>query len=198
MKTLTAVAALAANVLTIGLVVGLVAVRRSDRARSIVTQVGDNALLLGGLVAAVCMAGSLYYSEVADFIPCRFCWYQRIAMYPLVVVLLVGAFTRDFNVRRSGVILAGIGLALSIYHNLLEHGVVEETASCDPFAPCSAPYVWEFDFVGIPYMAGSGFLLILALLATTWVTPPESADREPAEPATSLNIPSAPVEELVP
>ena len=197
-RTFTAVAALAANVLTVALVVGLVATRRSDRVREVVAQIGDNAVFLAGFVALACTAGSLYYSEVANFIPCRFCWYQRIAMYPLVVVLLVGAFTRDVNVRRSGVILAASGAGLAAYHYSLERGWVEDTGSCDPLAPCSAPWFWEFDFVTIAYMALSGFLLILALLATTWVAPPAPDEREPDHVEASLNIPSAPVEELVP
>jgi disulfide bond formation protein DsbB len=119
-------------------------------------------------------------------------------MYPLVVVLLVGAFTRDFNVRRSGVILAVSGAGLAAYHYSLEQGWIEDTGSCDPLAPCSAPWFWEFGFVTIAYMAFSGFLLILALLATTWVAPPAAAEREPDGAEESLNIASAPVEELVP
>jgi disulfide bond formation protein DsbB len=197
-RTFTSVAALAANVLTVALVVGLVATRRSGRVRGFVSHIGDNALFLAGFVALACMAGSLYYSEVAHFTPCRFCWYQRIAMYPLVVVLLVGAFTRDFNVRRSGVILAVSGAGLAAYHYSLERGWIEETGSCDPTAPCSAPWFWEFGFVTIAYMALSGFLLILALLVTTWVTPPEPDEREPEHAEVSLKISSAPVEELVP
>jgi disulfide bond formation protein DsbB len=197
-RTFTAMAALAANVLTVALVVGLVATLRSDKVRGAVAQIGDSALFLAGFVALACMVGSLYYSEVAHFIPCRFCWYQRIAMYPLVVVLLVGAFTRDFNVRRSGVILAASGAALATYHYSLEQGWIEDTGSCDPTAPCSAPWFWEFGFVTIAYMAFSGFLLILALLATTWVAPPAAAEREPDGAEESLNIASAPVEELVP
>jgi len=179
-RTLTAVAALFANVATVALVVVLVAVRSSPGARRLANGIGDNALLLGGLVALAATAGSLYYSEVADFIPCRLCWFQRIAMYPAALVLLVGAFFRDRNARRYGLPMAAIGLSLSTYHYLLQHGVFEEGSSCDPLAPCSAAYVWEFDFISIPYMAGSGFALILALLATSWVRrpAPDRADRE--------------------
>jgi len=179
-RTLTAVAALFANVVTVALVVMLVAVRWSPAARRLAVGIGDNALLLGGLVALAATVGSLYYSEVAHFLPCRFCWFQRIAMYPLALVLLVGAFGRDRNARRYGLPLAAIGICLSTYHYLLQQGVFEEGGSCDPLAPCSAAYVWEFDFISIPYMAGSGFALILALLATSWVRrqAPASVGRE--------------------
>ena len=64
---------------------------------------GDAAVWLAFLVAATCMLGSLYFSEVADFVPCRLCWFQRIAMYPLSAVLLVGALRRDPGVdSRTG------------------------------------------------------------------------------------------------
>lgn len=212
-QTLTAVAALFANGLTVVLVVLLVSCRAVPAARRLAVQVGDNALLLAGLVALACTAGSLYYSEVAHFTPCRFCWFQRIAMYPLALVLLVGAFSRDLNARRYGVVLGLAGTGLSLYHYLLEQGVVDEVGSCDPLAPCSAPWFWEFGFVTIAYMALSGFLLVLALLATTWVRLPERADSgadaadsgsvpagsEPDAPLPPLNETSdLPVEESVP
>src|SRR5690606_12994080 len=71
-------------------------------------------------VAAVAMGGSLYYSEVAEFLPCEFCWYQRIAMYPLAVVLLIATVTRQQLPARYPVIVAGIGLLISIYHYQLQ------------------------------------------------------------------------------
>ena len=64
------------------------------------------------------MAGSLYFSEVADFMPCTLCWYQRIAMYPLVLLLGIAAFRRDRAIRLYVVPLAVVGAAISIYHYL--------------------------------------------------------------------------------
>ena len=114
------------------------------------------------LVAASAMAASLYYSESAGFVPCEFCWYQRIAMYPLAVVLLVAAVTRDRLVWRYVVPVAAIGLALSVYHYQLQL-FPEQGSSCTSGVPCSARYVEEFGFISIPFMAGCGFLAILAL-----------------------------------
>jgi Disulfide bond formation protein DsbB len=194
-RTFTAVSALFANGLTIALVALLLAVRALPGARRLAVRIGDNALFLGGVVATACVAGSLYYSEVADFIPCRFCWFQRIAMYPLALVLVMGAFTRDLGARRYAVVLATAGSCVSLYHYLLQQGVVTEAGSCDPVAPCSAPYVWEFDFVSIPYMALSGFLLVLALLATTWVRIPEQADSYPEQALAEPDGTSPPLKE---
>ena len=78
--------------------------RSSPAVAQLVAAVDDAALWIAFLVAATCMAGSLYFSEVADFVPCRLCWFQRIAMYPLAVILLVAAIRRDRGralVRRS-------------------------------------------------------------------------------------------------
>ena len=86
-------------------------------------------LWLAWLVALVATAGSLYYSEVANFIPCPLCWYERIAMYPLAVVLLVAALTRD----RRGVLytaaLPVVGAAIAIWHVYLERHLELEGAS---------------------------------------------------------------------
>ena len=66
------------------------------------------------------MAGSLYFSEVAHFVPCRLCWYQRIAMYPLVLLLGIATLRRDVGIRLYAIPLAAIGAAVSIYHVQLE------------------------------------------------------------------------------
>lgn len=118
-------------------------------------------------VAAVAVSGSLYYSEGAGFIPCDFCWYQRIAMYPLAVILLVGAVTRDQGVTKYVVPIAAIGLLLSVYHYQLELFPNQATA-CTSGVPCNVRHVEQFGFISIPFMAGCGFLAILALQFATW------------------------------
>src|SRR3954454_16273986 len=76
-------------------------------------------LWLAWLIAAVAMAGSLYFSEDANFVPCKLCWFQRIAMYPLAVVLLISALWRDSGIRRYAVPLATAGGVISAYHYLI-------------------------------------------------------------------------------
>jgi len=137
-----------------------------DRAKaSVLAVVGPQALTLAAVVALVCTLGSLYLSEVAHFTPCRLCWFQRIAMYPLVVVLGVGAIRRDAGARITGAILAGLGACVSIWHLLVERYPTLESSSCDPLNPCSFKWVEEFGYLTIPGMALSGFALILVLLA---------------------------------
>ncbi len=113
-------------------------------------------------VAAGAMAASLYYSEHVGFIPCEFCWYQRIAMYPLAAILLVAAITRDERAIRYVLPIAVIGLGLAIYHYQLQL-FPDQASACSSGVPCNAKYVEEFGFVSIPFMAGSGFVAIIAL-----------------------------------
>jgi len=126
---------------------------------------GDRAIWLAWLVALVATVGSLIYSEVIHFVPCRLCWFQRIAMYPLSFVLLVGAIRREAAVKYYGLPLALTGLAISIYHNVIQFYPSLEGGSCDPLNPCSARSIEVFGFIDIPFMAGAGFILISVLLA---------------------------------
>ena len=123
-----------------------------------------NALWMAWVVAAVATTGSLIYSEVIHFLPCKLCWFQRIAMYPMSVVLLVGALRKDAAARLYALPLAFTGLAISIWHYLVQSFPSMEGGSCDPAVPCSAKYVDVFGFTSIPFMAGAGFTLIAVLL----------------------------------
>jgi disulfide bond formation protein DsbB len=122
------------------------------------------AVPLAWVVALTCTLGSLYLSEVAKFPPCILCWYQRIAMYPLVVVLGVAALRRDRSVAWYGVPLAVVGLGISIYHYLVERFPDSVSFSCSADVPCSTVWVWKFHFLSIPAMAGIGFAAIISLL----------------------------------
>jgi disulfide bond formation protein DsbB len=130
--------------------------------RAAVAELDRFALPLGAAIAGAATAGSLYYSEVAGYIPCEYCWYQRIAMYPIVVVLGIAAVRRDRGAAWTSLTLAAIGLAISIYHYRLQLWP-DSGSSCDLTAPCSVQWVDTFGFVSIPFMAGSGFFGILGL-----------------------------------
>ena len=119
-------------------------------------------------VAAVSMASSLYYSEIADFTPCEFCWFQRIAMYPLAVLLVVAVATRSRLDSRYIVTLAGIGLLISVYHYQLQLFPEQAQVCSGQVVSCTVKFVEEFGFVSIPFMAGAGFLTILLLQVAEW------------------------------
>jgi disulfide bond formation protein DsbB len=166
METFSSLLAIAAATLAVLVLVGR-ALRRDVPAVDAVMGAVDNAALwLAFLVAAGATAGSLYFSEVANFYPCRLCWYQRIAMYPLSAILLVAALRRDRAVRWYVIPLASIGACLSAYHYLIEWRPSLERGTCG-VGPDSCTTIWfrEFGFVTLPFMALCGFVAILALVA---------------------------------
>jgi len=158
-NTLVALLALATLVIAVGLVV-----YRLVKGPGAAAGLGSMPLWFAWLVALVATIGSLVYSAVIHFLPCRLCWYQRIAMYSLAVVLLVGAIRKEMVAKYYGLPLALGGLAISIWHYLIQMNPALEGGSCDPVNPCSARYVEMFGFVSIPFMAGAGFTLIAVLL----------------------------------
>lgn len=116
------------------------------------------------LAAALATAGSLYLSEGVGLIPCRLCWYQRFVMYPLALLLVVAWARSSFGVWKLALPASLIGLAISVYHVAIQFQPALEVTSCDAAAPCSARYVAVFGFVSIPWLAGSVFLLVAALM----------------------------------
>lgn len=132
--------------------------------REILSSVSPLALVLAAVVAAVALLGSLYFSEVAHFPPCRLCWYQRICMYPLVPILAIAAARRDRAVRWYALPLAIIGAAISTWHILVERFPSLESGACDPANPCTIIWVEKLGYLTIPTMALSGFVVIGLLL----------------------------------
>lgn len=124
---------------------------------------------VAALVAIVGTLGSLYYSEVAGYVPCTLCWYQRILMYPLVAVLLVGLISRDDLLPRYVLPLSLIGILVSSYHYLVQWGVVGGSNVCTSGVPCSGRYVNWLGFITIPLQALTAFTLItVSMFVTRW------------------------------
>lgn len=115
-------------------------------------------------VATLATAGSLVFSEAIGYQPCTLCWYQRIAMYPMVVIFGVDLLGKKRPTRRYAFPLAVVGLATSIYHYLIQVFPAADQGMCASGVSCSARYVEEFGFVSIPFMAGAAFALIIAIL----------------------------------
>jgi disulfide bond formation protein DsbB len=165
-----AVLAIIVQVLLAVIVVVALASLVTPRARVVLREARDT--LLGGelwaawAVALVATLGSLYFSEVADFVPCRLCWFQRIFMYPLALLLLAMAIRRDTrNVLLYALPLPVIGIAVSAYHIYIEHHPEAESASCRAGVPCSTKWIEEFGYITIPTLAATAFAAIIVLLA---------------------------------
>jgi len=158
--------ALVAAAGSIGLVVlRLLAGTGHDGAARLGASISDAGTWLAFVVAATATLGSLYFSEVAHFAPCRLCWFQRIAMYPLSVILLVGGIRRDPGVRWYAAPIAVIGALIAAYHTLIEWRPSLDTGACELTGPsCSVVWFREFGFLSLATMALIGFLTILILL----------------------------------
>jgi disulfide bond formation protein DsbB len=137
------------------------------------------ALVAAWTPAALAMLGSLYYSELAHYQPCTLCWYQRIAMYPLVLILGIAAWRRDLAVRVYAIPLAAVGAVIAAYHYLLEWFPAIDTGACTVGIPCTQVWFRQFGFVSLPLLALIAFLLVISflLLARRDAQPDE---REPA------------------
>ncbi len=129
------------------------------------------------VVAAVATGGSLFYSEIAGFIPCEFCWYQRICMYPLSILTLLVATRADNRAARYLLALPVAGAGISIYHMLIAYGAIHEPQGCQIGASgvgCGTYWIKpeSFGYLHIPTIALTGFLLLIGflLLASTGTT----------------------------
>ena len=122
-------------------------------------------------VALLSMVGSLYFSNVMNLPPCVLCWYQRIAMYPLVAILAVGIIRKDKNASLYALPLAIIGFITAIYHNLLYYNILPESvAPCTAGISCTTKLIKVFGFFDIPMLSLLGFAFIIILLIINYKT----------------------------
>jgi disulfide bond formation protein DsbB len=159
-------------ILTLGsqvfIVLGLIQILffRKNSGNPIIKFFSSNGYLFAFIVALVATGGSLFYSEIAGFEPCKLCWFQRIFMYPLVILLGLALIKKDKNFSIYPSALAMIGAVISLYHNAIYYGGIP-IFPCEPFGlgvSCTKVLVMEFGYITIPLMALTAFLLILLFL----------------------------------
>lgn len=114
--------------------------------------------------AVVATAGSLYFSNGLGFPPCDLCWYQRIAMYPIVVILGVGIWRKDPNMRWYALPLCLIGLAISLYHNAMTYNILPVGPCGEGAVSCITRWINWGGFITIPLMAFVAFVVIAVCL----------------------------------
>jgi disulfide bond formation protein DsbB len=134
------------------------------------SSIAESAVPLAAAVATGATLGSLYFSESAGFVPCELCWFQRIAMYPLAIILGVAVMRRDKTVLPYALTLSVIGLGISAYHVQLQL-FPEQSSFCEAANPCSGRWVEAFGWLTIPQMAGVSFALIALLASLAILTP---------------------------
>lgn len=122
---------------------------------------GQNIIYIAWIQALVATCGSLFFSEVLHFTPCVLCWYQRICMYPLVIILTVGILEKNKKIYRYILPLSLTGLVISVYHNLLYFGVIPESiAPCIKGISCTTKFFAWFGFITIPLLSLTAFSVI--------------------------------------
>jgi disulfide bond formation protein DsbB len=138
-------------------------------------------LWLAFVVASIATGGSLYFSEIAHYVACELCWFQRICMYPLSITTLLLALFGDHRAARYLLPLPVVGAGVSVYHILVENGVVQQAQACLISAPggCATKWIDEFGYMTIPTLALTGFALVFAFLLLAAVEP---------EPAATLDV----------
>lgn len=125
-------------------------------------------VFLSWAFATVSTLGAIFLGEVMGLTPCVLCWYQRICMFPLVLILTAGLFPLDMKVVRYALPLAVIGLGIAVWHLLVAEGVIAESMTpCTEGVPCSQEQIEWFGFLTIPMLSVAAFAAIAALLITT-------------------------------
>ncbi|MBO0992188.1 disulfide oxidoreductase [Bacillus sp. SD088] len=125
----------------------------------------DYLLYFAWIVSLVATLGSLYFSEIKGFIPCEFCWYQRILMYPLVVIIGIAVFEQNKNIKKYVLPFSIIGIGVSFYHYLIQKvpGLVA-AKPCVGGVPCNGQYINWLGFITIPFLALIAFILITVFM----------------------------------
>jgi disulfide bond formation protein DsbB len=127
---------------------------------------GENGLRLAFILAALATAGSLFYSNYAGFAPCPLCWFQRIFMYPQVLILGLALLKKDNHIIDYSLMLSITGGLISVYHNYIYFLGLHSTI-CTSAESCTTPYLTVFGYITIPIMALTVFAAISLILINT-------------------------------
>lgn len=141
--------------------------RKDKNTKKLYEFVGKNALLFSWIVALFATFGSLFYSDVAHYDPCKLCWFQRIFMYPLAIILGIAYFAKDNTIKKYALVMSFIGGAIALYHYLLQLNIAPSLpcSAVGYSVSCSQRFVLQFGYITIPLMALTAFLLIVAFLS---------------------------------
>ena len=124
----------------------------------------ENALLMIWVVSLTATLGSLYFSEIRGYEPCTLCWYQRILMYPIVIMTTVAYIQKNAKIAVTTAVFSCIGAATSLYHYSLQKlDFLHDSAPSCGVVPCTGQYINWLGFITIPFLALTAFVLIAAI-----------------------------------
>lgn len=111
--------------------------------------------------ALIATLASLYLSEILHWTPCVLCWYQRICMYPLIIILSVGILRKDKGLPFYVLPISILGACIAFYHYLLQRGIISASlAPCQAGVSCTVKYTMWFGFITIPFLSLVAFVII--------------------------------------
>ncbi len=142
----------------------VVVIARLIKANSFLSEVQKIALPLAAMITTTAMLGSLYFSEIVNYKPCRLCWFQRSAMYPLAILLVAANFKKFKFTKIVAVVLALVGGSVSTYHWFLERFPDLDAGVCDAKLPCSVVWFENFGYVTLSFMAFTAFFTTIVLV----------------------------------
>ncbi len=125
---------------------------------------GRNAILFSFIVAISGVASSLFYSDIVGFLPCVLCWWQRIFLYPQVIIFAIALWKKDGLAPLYGIALSGLGFLVSLYHTYIQFGGEPLIPCTSTGVNCQTIYFLEYGYVTIPTMALTAFALILLFM----------------------------------
>lgn len=120
-------------------------------------------LLAQFMISLASIFGSLFFSEVMKFPPCNLCWYQRIFIYPVALIILTGLFLGSKDTNKILTPFISIGLIFAIYHNLVYYKFIQVIVPCTESAPCTAQQLNYLGFITIPLLSLSAFVALMLL-----------------------------------
>lgn len=153
---------LAGQILVLVIIVSVLFIKNEN---ALINFVKKNGNVLALIVSLVALLGSLSYSDILGYEPCKLCWLQRIVMYPQVIILAVGIYIKDRNATLYALILSMIGVAFSWYHYLMQLGFIP--ASCETVGysvSCAKVFTMNLGYITIPLMACTAFVMNIVFL----------------------------------
>jgi disulfide bond formation protein DsbB len=121
----------------------------------------ENILFIAWAASVLAMFGSLYFSEIRKYEPCDLCWYQRILMYPLALLLGLAIYKKDYRFTFYSLWMSAIGIVISAYHYSLQKlTFMAEAAPACGRVPCTGEYINWLGFITIPFLALTAFAII--------------------------------------
>lgn len=129
----------------------------------------ESLIFIAWAASVLAMFGSLYFSEIRQYEPCELCWYQRILMYPFVVILGIATIKKDYRISLYTMILSIVGAGISLYHyGIQKVSVLADIAPACGRVPCTGAYINWFGFVTIPFLALIAFIIIFVCSFIIW------------------------------